>query len=306
MRSPTEIFTAKMKMLLAGEQTMDKAAAAFQRELYELLLSEYLPLFDLSDGILRDNDKNDRLINQIDNYFDSLQKTLERDVLAGFTKTILESASLSAEYYASIGFKKTVIRDVLKNKVNLEKRLGITPTGRVRRGGYLHRLGQTAQVRNELKDYILNSLVNADTSFIDFQLGFRNLVIGNKRQKGLATTGSLQRYFDQFAYDAFTGLDAAANKQLATNLGLEHILYVGSLIKTSRRFCRKRAGRAFLIQDVVDTWKDDPDLIDKKTRAAYRPMIERGRFRCRHFIRPITATVYESYEKRGRTGLLKL
>lgn len=301
-RTPEDIFKEKIELLEKAETSMNSEVIKLQRAMYDLIIDEYLPQFDTKDGVVLNTDKNNRLINSIDNIFDKLQKNMQRDVLGVFVKSILESANLSAEYYEALGFKKTVVSDLLKNKVKLEERLGITPTGRLKKDGYLFRLGQTTQVRDELKTYVLNGLINSDTSFLDFQLGFRNLVIGNKRQKGLATTGRLQRYFDQFAYDAFNSVDAATNKQLATNLGLNHLLYGGSLIDTSRRFCEKRAGRAFTIAE-TKKWKNDPDLIDKKTKNTYRPLIERGRYRCRHWIRYITETVYLSYEKRGLTGL---
>lgn len=290
-RTADEIFRDKMAFLLGAEKTMDKAVVEYQKSLFELLVTEYLPLFELTaDGLIADSTANIALISSIDKYFDKLEKNLQRDVLAGFATNLLESAAMSGEYYVALGFKKTVVNNLLKNKVNLEKKIGITPTGRFRKDGYLYRLGKTAQAREDLKNYVLRNLTG-DTAFLDFQLGFRNLVIGNKRVKGVPTTGSLQRYFDQYAYDAFNQTDATTNRQLATNLQLEHFIYEGSLIKTSRKFCIKRAGKPFTVKE-TKKWKDDPDLIDKKTKDTYRPLIDRGRYRCRHFIKYITEELY--------------
>ncbi len=290
-KTANEIFAEKIAFLLNAEKAIDKAVVDIQRQLFELIVSEYLPLFDIVDGFMADSPGNDALINDVDKYFAKIEKALHKDVLGAFASSLLESASMSAEYYVGLGFKKTVVNSLMRDKVRLEKRLGITSTGRLKKDGYLFRLGQTTQVREQLKNYVLNSLTG-DVSFLDFQLGFRNLVIGNKRQKGLATTGSLQRYFDQYAYDAFNDLDAVANKQLATNLGLEHFIYEGSIIKTTRPFCRKRAGKAFTVKE-TKKWKNDPDLIDKKTKDSYRPLVERGRYRCRHFIKYITKELYD-------------
>ncbi len=300
--TPDEIFDKKIKTLLAAEKKMRGGVATYQRELMQLIAVEYLPLFDVKDGIVTNSAKNNRLINSIDNIFDNLLKKLNADVLSVFAQGLIDASKLDAEYYRGLGFKKSVVNGILKNKVAIEATLGVTPKGRLRPKGYLFRLGQTTQVRNELKNYVLNSLINTDTSFLDFQLGFRNLVIGNKRVKGKATTGSLQRYFDQFAYDQFNNIDAANNKQIATNLGLGYFIYGGSLIDTSRAFCEKRAGRAFKISD-AKTWKDDTTLIDQKTKDAYKPLIERGRYRCRHWTKYTTKVVYLDYQKRGLTGL---
>lgn len=294
-KTADQIFKDKIDFLLKAEKRLEKAIIEHQRKLYELILSEYLPRFELENGIIIDSPNNDALLGEIDKLFAKLEKAMYRDVIGTFAADLLKSAEVSAEYYVALGFEKKIVNKLLTDKVRLEKRLGITPTGRLRKDGYLYKLGQTQQVRQELLNYVLSNLTG-DTPFTDFQLGLRNLVIGNRRKKGLAVNGRLQRYFDQFAYDTFNQMDAVANKQLATNLQLEHFIYEGSLIDTSRKFCEKRAGKAFKVSD-TKKWKEDPDLIDKKTKDAYRPLIDRGRYRCRHFIKYITKELYEALTK---------
>ena len=290
MKTPDEIFADKMSFLLKAENDMSKAVVEHQRKLFQLLSSEYLPQLDVKDGIVLSNTKNDLLIDKIGRFFDRLQKNLERDVLAPFVNNLIKSTNLTAEYFVAMGFKKKIINSVLRNKLNIESRLGVTPKGKVRKGSYLHRLGQTNAVRQELADFMVTHLTG-DTAFLDLQLAFRNLVIGNKRVKGKATTGALQRYFDQYAYDKFNELDAVANVQIANELNLEHFIYEGSLIATSRRFCKDRAGKAFSRKEAAK-WKDDPHLIDKKNKDTYNPLIDRGRYRCRHFIKYITEALF--------------
>lgn len=291
-KTADQIFEEKIAKLIAAEAAMDSSVKAFQREVFELIVVELLPLFELDGTAIANTRANIALVARIDIVFDSLLGTLTSDVLAPFARTLIESVSLNAEYYRALGFKKTAIDTLLKNKIFIERRIGVTAKGNLMKGEYLYNLGQTAQVRQQLKDYVIRSLTG-DVSFTKFQLGFRNLVIGNKKQKGLATTGMLQRYFDQYAYDAFNQFDEVANNQLAVGLGLKHFVYEGSIIDTTRKFCGKRAGKAFKISD-TKTWKDDPDLIDKKTKDSYRPLIERGRNRCRHFIKYVTETVYNA------------
>lgn len=298
-KTPEQIFRDKVKYLLKAEEDTAKSVIRFQRALYELILSEYLPLFELKDGLIADSAKNTALVNQIDNYFNKLESAMHKDVLSVFVKGLLDSVTLSGEYYVAMGFRKKVVNNIIKNKVNVEAKLGITPKGQLRKDGYIYQLGQTPEVRRRLKKYVIDSLTG-DTSFLDFQLGFRNLVLGNKRVKSLATTGVLERYFDQFAYDSFNAVDAAANNQIAHNLDLKHFTYEGSLIKTSRKFCEKRAGKAFKVSE-TKTWKNDPDLIDKKTKDSYRPLIDRGRYRCRHFIKYITEELYNVLVKKQNT-----
>lgn len=286
-----DIFKEKIDFLLKAEQGLDIKVIEHQKAIYELLVSEYLPLFDVKDGILLDTPNNDNILNKLDTYINRLNKALYKDVLGDFTKSLLQSVNLSVEYYVALGFKKSIVSKILNDKIRLEKKLGITPKGTLRKDSYLYNLGNTNEVRQKLKTYILNSLTS-DVSFFDFQLGFRNLVLGNKKTKGLDTKGVYQKYFDQYAYDSFNQVDAMANKQFANELNLKHFIYEGSLINTSRAFCKKRAGKAFTVAE-TKKWKNDPTLIDKKNKSTYRPLIERGRYRCRHFIKYITEEMYK-------------
>ena len=294
--TPDQLFSIKVKHLLNAETSMQKRVAKFQQKLYDLLLEEYLPKFDVEDGLIVNNAKNARLLAQIDTYFDKLSKEMYSGIIQGFAKDLKTAADMSADYYLALEFDKKLVNSILKDTINLDLKLGIDSKGKLNKKGYLYRLGQTDQVRQQLRNYVLSSLAG-DTPFADFQLGMRNLVIGNKRKKGLDTVGRLERYFDQFAYDSFNEIDAAVNSQFAQGLDLKHFVYEGSLIDTSRRFCEKRAGKAFTVEE-TKTWKDDPDLIEKKTKDEYKPLIHRGRYRCRHFIKYITEATYKFLKKK--------
>lgn len=286
-KTANEIFLEKIAFMLKAEETMDASVKIIQRKLYTNILQEFMPKFKLIGGFIANTASNLTLLRQLDIIFDGVFKALNQDVLGTFASSLLKSTSMSAEYFVAIGFKKTVVDKILKDKVFLEKRLGISGNGSLRTDGYLYQLGKTDQVRQELKNYALRNLTG-DVSYLDFQKGFKELVVG---QPG--TNGSLQRYFDQYAYDTFNEFDEVANGQIAIELQLKHFVYEGSTIATSRKFCIERAGKAYTIEETKD-WKNDANLIDKKTKESYSPLIERGRYRCRHFIKYITETVYKS------------
>ena len=292
MKTADQIFEDKIKFIDAAEKRLKRAVGAYERKLFELLTSEYLPKFETVDGIVVNSPKNVALLNSMDSYFDKLLKVMYTDVLGQFARDLIKSTSLSAEYYIRLGFKKTVVNNLVKNKAAVEQLVGITATGKLRKNGYLYQLARTPKARQEIKDYVLKSL-SGDTSFLDYQLGMRNLVLGNKRKKALSVNGRIAAYFDQYAHDTFADIDAAANSQIAKGLNLNHFLYANGLIKTSRKFCIKRAGKVFKVSD-TKTWKDDPDLIDQKTKDSYKPLVERGRYRCRHYIKYITESLYNS------------
>ena len=176
-KTADQIFDDKVRMLAKAEKDMDKAVVKLQRQLLDLITTEYLPLFKLdAEGFVIDNTANAALIQRIDSYFDKLSSAMTKDVLSVFVNGLLEGVVMSSEYFVALGFQEKVVSSVLKEKVTVETKLGITPKGRLKKDGYLKRLGQTEVARQRLKDYVLSSLTG-DVSFLDFQLGFRNLVI---------------------------------------------------------------------------------------------------------------------------------
>jgi hypothetical protein len=112
-----------------------------------------------------------------------------------------------------------------------------------------------------------------------FSKGLKNLIQGSKDVDG-AITG----YWRQYAFDTYAKVREVNNLHFAQELGLKWFVYQGGIIKTSRDFCIKKNGKVFSDKEAQEQWPKDPDLIDKKRIASYRPLIDRGRNNCRHFL----------------------
>lgn len=287
-----ELFTLKSDFVLASEARFKTKIEGLQKTLLDLLFSEYVTKFDVKDGVLLDNDNNVTLLAEIDKVFEKFNTNFQQSVLNGYAKDLLKITELNADYFSQgLGFATDVVTDIVKNKINLDDKLGFTAKGNLKRDGYLYRLGETQPVRQELRQYVSSSLTS-ETSYAEYLKGFKDIVVGNEN-----VNGSLVKYYDQYAYDSFNQHDASSGQYLAQGLGLEHFMYEGSIIKTTRDFCVKRAGKVFTIKE-TKKWKNDPDLIDKKTKDRYKPLVERGRYRCRHFIKYITKELYDYYIKK--------
>lgn len=287
-----DINAAKQAFILDSEVRFNTKIEGLQKSLLDMILNEYIVKFDTKNGVLMDTDKNVSLLAEIDKLFDKFNTNFQQSVLSGYAKDLLKITELNADYFsAGLGFATEKINDIVKNKINLDDKLGFTAKGNLKRDGYLYKLGETQPVRQELKQYVANSLTS-EVSYSEYLNGFKQLVVGNENVKG-----SLVKYYDQYAYDSFNQHDASSGLYMAKDLGLEHFMYEGSIIKTSRQFCIDRAGKVFSIKD-TKKWKDDPHLIDKKTKATYKPLIERGRYRCRHFLKWLSKELYDYYIKK--------
>jgi len=285
---PNDLFELKTKLLEKIEEKVAASVSNYQAKMFEVLLVEYLSRFEVVDGRIVSSKRNVKLLTEIDAVFDSLVEIMYRDVLGPLAKGMIEASELSIEYYKALGFEASKIKEVIKGIVAVRDMIGIDAKGVAKPGGYIHRVARTEEVRLRLQSFVINN-VTSRAPFLEFQKGFKRLIKGSSRDK---VPGAIERYFDQYVYDTVGAVDAAFNSQVAKELDLKYFLYAGSLIKTSRKFCRKRAGKVFSTEE-VEKWKDDPDLIDKKTKDSYRPLIERGRYRCRHYIKYITEGLHK-------------
>jgi hypothetical protein len=161
----------------------------------------------------------------------------------------------------------------------IERSIGFSE-GELVKGGYLDELTKMSPLRMELKNYVINSVASSK-GYSEYLKGWTELI---KSAPGL--DGRLKSYYRQYAYDTFNQVDATVNLQYAEALDLKYFIYAGSIIDTSRAFCIKRAGKTFSTEE-TKTWKNDPTL-PGKSKAGYNPLIDRGRWRCRHSIKYIT------------------
>jgi hypothetical protein len=256
-----------------------------QKEMVRAFLESVAEMFDIEGGRLKKTPKNIAALRKLERLFDRFERDIIRDELALFAAELLEVGGLSVEYYEATA--PTAKAAAIRNSLELLRSvMGIAADGGLVADGYLDRLGRTAEVRESLRQYVVQSIVSR-RSLKDFQTGFRELVEGNAE-----TDGALQRYWRQYAYDTYNQAHEVVNSSMSDELQLEHFIYQGSVIPNTRAFCRKKAGKVFTRAEALK-WKNDPDLIDKKTAATYNPFLERGRYNCRHWLNWISRDVAE-------------
>jgi hypothetical protein len=273
-------FSDQMAAKIDGlVSTFSKDVDTLQRRLLQRLLSEFVPEFETSKGVLLYNKRNILLMARIDGVMNEFERSFLTGRLSQFAADLVSVSLFVKEYYIAIGQTAAKVEAISESLGLIEATIGIRNDGTFIAGGYLDRLGQTAQVRQDLQRYVLQSL-GGKSSLKDYTNGLQALVVGNKD-----TDGTLQRYFRQYAYDSFNQVSEVANKQMADELGFKYFIYEGSIIDTSRNFCRSKAGKVFSTDEAKE-WKRDPDLLGDP--ATYiNPLIERGRWNCRHMIRYI-------------------
>lgn len=278
----SERFEARIAELV---DALDKRVQTMQKGLMRRLLEAMLEMFETEGTSLKKSAKNIQAVRKLERLFGKFEQEIIRDELALFAAELLEVGGLTIEYYQATN-PATKAAAVKKSMDLLRAVIGIDADDGLLEGGYLDRLGKTAEVRESLRQYVVQSIVGK-RSLSQFQSGLRSLVEGNAE-----TDGAMQRHWRQYAYDTFNQAHEVVNSSMADELQLEHFIYQGSVIPNTRAFCRKKAGKVFTRTEALK-WKNDPDLIDKKTAATYNPFLERGRYNCRHWLNWISKDVAE-------------
>lgn len=278
------------------DESLKGLSSDIQQAQYELFNTLFDGLFARLEfdtaGLLVQNSKNLRLVAEIDLLFDSWAEVYQNPVLKTFTQNLLKLAPYSVDYFTELGYAKKATASLAKAQALIQNTIGIKETAQKGvfdyvKGSYLETLSKNEQTRMAVKDYLLNS-VNSKVNYQDFSKGLKTLIEGMDGDKG-----KLERYWGQFAFDTYNQVNRAVALFFADELGLNYFIYEGGLIETSRPFCEKKNGKVFHRKE-TEEWKDDPDLVDKATADSYIPLIELGRYNCRHMSSWITDDMAES------------
>ena len=271
-----KLFKAKEDYIDSKLAGLEKDVQALQRQLLELIMGDYVGKFDTEDGVIVANEKNIRLATEMEGVMNKYNSLFQKNVLKGFGQDMLKITGFTTSYFKGMDYSAKKLASIKKGMGFISQRIGITQKGNIIKGSYLDSLSQNPEVRRELKDFVLNQ-VAGQNNYGAFLKGLKERIVGNKETEGI-----LQRYYRQYAYDSFNQVDATINKHFADDLGMEYFVYFGSLVRDSREFCKKRAGKVFSVEETKD-WKNDPTL-PGKSKEGYNPLIDRGRWNCRHQI----------------------
>lgn len=299
MPTPEQIYAKKNKFIDESIAGLSEDVAYIQKKLLDLIISEYITGFKFdADGNIANTPANILRAAELDNIFNEWNESFQQSTLKDFTNKVLKMTTFNKTYFELLdkSFKDDLLKAIPEMQKHVYATLGlkeITKDGKkiiqTVKGGYIDALQRNEAVKNELKQYVVNS-VNNRTGLKDYMNGFRDLL----QKDG----GELDKYYKTYVYDTFSQVDRISSTFIADKLGLEYFVYEGSLIKTSRPFCCKRAGKVFH-KDDVDSWKCDVDLIGKpkgeECDDSYRPLIEFGKFNCRHNPRWITKSLANEF-----------
>lgn len=284
MPTPKEIQKLSLDKAIKLEQIIneiEKRISKSSSKLTKTILKEFINKLSFEQGRIVDrfDSRTATLFNQAYGQFSNgakmdLTKSIVIDI-----DNILEDNS--RYYNSSIGISKKDIDDI---KWIVNRRLGIDQDGNLLKDGYMSGLLDDRTIKADLQKHIFKEMFKG-VGPEALKKSIKLFIEGDKKR-----LGHFERYYKSFSFDVYAQLNSYTGALYAERLGLEHFIYNGGIIKTSREFCRMRNGKVFSTAE-AELWVNDPTLTAVTDIESYNWVLDRGGYNCRHSIDWIASEV---------------
>lgn len=262
------------KLLDSLISRLEKNVKSSQKKLLEETVKEFLDGLQLdSKGNVKNTFANKKQLSKIDKVFSDFSKTNGIQLANDFYRGILAITKFNYQYY-TIFENNSKLNPISKNVEGFVKQwLGINNKGKAVKNGYLDTLIENVQVRNEIKDFAMRTVMRQE-GWQKAKSNLSDLLVGGKTME----TGRMQQYYRNFVYDTYSQVDRASAKIYADNLKYDFASYEGGIIKTTRKFCKEHNGKIYHRSEIE---KFNPEKAKPKN---YNPFTDLGGYACRHHL----------------------
>lgn len=295
-----EIFSKKIEQLEKRQDAMIRyASMTMERQLMKLIQDALTDQLRLDkDGNILSTEENLKILNKIDQVFIKFDSVYGSSMMQRIIEDFDIISQFNYDYF-------DIIRDVSKQRYDqyaketdswLRTSIGLDIKGIPTSSGYLDNLVNDKTLLDEVKHLTYNA-VSGQIPLSEFTKGLQTKIEGGKDSDGY-----LSKYYRTYAYDKYQEYDRANNQIFANKLKLTNFIYTGGLIDDSREFCQDKNNEIFTIEEAKE-WKNDATLLKTKAEKetgvleGYNPIINMGRWRCRHTARFISDAMAKELKK---------
>lgn len=271
-----ELVRERLRRLDDAYRELSVLAGAVENSLYDLLIQNY-----------------DNYVGNLSRFYAAYAVFVEKEwlpLVSEIMATFRQIETWNESYFEAQQIERL---GAIRNKV--EKRLlsmyGLTPTGKVVKGGYVDALSSHPDAAESLARFLMREAVAKRKKPIALrELGW--LVKGNNGP------GLMVRTMNTFVFDRMQEADRVVQTVYAEELDLTAALYSGGTIDGSRPFCKARNGKVFLYSEIekfgtsADTYGGYADksrgYFAGKPTNGYNPFVQMGGYSCRHSLGFVT------------------
>lgn len=255
-----------------------------QKALLEAILIE-LGANLLSGGALSNNADNIQRANQIiDNVFRNWVALHGLRIAQFVGENIWNIHNLNSRYYSTflnVNRVQSASGNVLSTTL---AKYGVNIDGSINPTGYLFNSVSDQTVSRRLKSVVMGA-IQTEAPASKLRINMRNLL-------GRVGVGLVETKLSEALPSGLLQVDRETNTQFANDLQLNHAIYQGGLIKTSREFCEERNNKVFTREEILrfGTSRDKYGGYTNKSAGefqgktkTYNPLTDIGGYNCRHF-----------------------
>ncbi len=273
-------FDAKVDTIRKRTQELENKVNSLADRFLATLINDFVDRLQVKDGIIQNTPANLALLSKIDTLFLEFNAKVAAPEVAGIIKKGLEEIhGYNTDYFSTLATDQAKYGTTEKQvKKIIEDRLGFGDKTRLKPGGYMDTMFRDPTIANQIKNFTRTELIKGP-GFKSFKDGLRRMI-----KTDANSMGAFERYYRNYAYDVFVNVDREESLLTAKALDLKYFIYSGTIIDTSREFCRKRVNEVFTT-DETDTWVKDPwiqNALEKGYIASYDPIMDMGLWGCRH------------------------
>lgn len=282
---PQQTIAKLLRLIDNSVNNFIDGLSPIQEQTYKRLIEIIKGLDVYTDGTLKNNLQNIRVVGQLKS---ELEKIILSDDyishVSDFADAYNKIQELQNIYFSSVAVEfseKKVFDEVKKNAIEATV-------------SDLTESGIGAAYTDEIKKMLTTSITSGE-SYADLTRQLSDYVIGDGENEG-----GLTQYGRQIATDSINQFSAQYNRVVSDDLGLTFFQYVGSLITTSRPFCKAMVDkRYFHISEVAEMLKGHigdikmplgknglpQGFIDDTNEQTF--FVNRGGYNCGHQIFPV-------------------
>jgi predicted ABC-type ATPase len=279
--------------------------------LSEILVKEFLEKLDAENGELANTTDNVRRVALIDQAWKKFQEQQGIQIITAFVSDLSEIARLNSKYYTELIPNQVESKQVEKI---INEKLGLIWEGKQwspKPNGYIDSLIKDKSIVSDIKKIAYNNII-ARSGPTSLRKALDNYIIGKGEDPG-----RYNKFFKQYTFDTYSQVDRLNSSMHADRLKLRYFLFNGGLIRDSREFCKKHAGKCYSTEE-AEKWREligkyklvpgkrkaqvkepiGPIVEDKET---YDPVRDLGGIACRHSADFVSDEIAAELRKKQKT-----
>ena len=255
-----------------SEESLLRIIRRLQRNTNNIVIDFLRTNIDTSDGNVRDTSANFRAINRLTSADRRELEPIRRE-MATYMLNRFEGQSRATTSYFSTFIDRTNRFERATNAATRKMLFRIGYDGeKFIEGGFLHNIVTNNSYVNDIKAELFKKM--ASNQALNKVIEDMSAYVRGTRQRG----GLIESNYRTLAFDTFAQNDRILNEDIAVGLNLNHAVYSGGKIKTTRCFCRERNNRVYTREE-IESWVNED--FQGKT-IPYDPVIDLGGYNCRH------------------------